>query len=108
MPQWVYPLVIGSVVLALIGVIFGLLMQRLGGVEGLASEALLREDHERLCAERMERVERRLTELFALIKENERVAVDRRHLMYGRLDEICQRLAMLEAKPGDPRLPRRP
>lgn len=104
MPEWLISILVGVVIVGLVSVIFGLLVSRLNRVEEIAGEALSRQDHERLCTERSDRVERYLTELHQLIKENDRLAIDRRHSMYGRLDEICQRLAMIEAHPGDPRL----
>lgn len=106
MADWGWILIIGGVVLGLISVIFGLLVQRLNRVETTSAAALSRADHERLCAERSERVEHQLEELLDLIKENHTTATDRRHQIYGRLDEICQRLAMIEAVKGDPRLRR--
>lgn len=126
MPEWLWALIIGGVVLGLIAVIFGLLMQRLSRIEALAettaANALTRTEHERLCSERADRIEKSfarydfdrremhaanqtmLSRIESKIDSNEALAIDRRHKLYSRMDEVCQRLAMLEAVPGDPRL----
>lgn len=106
MAEWGWILVVGGVVLGLVSVIFGLLVQRLNRVEAAAAGSLSRAEHEHLCTERSERVERQLAELQELIRDNHKTSTDRRHSMDGRLVEICQRLAMIEAVKGDPRLRR--
>lgn len=122
MPEWLIPVGIGVVIVGLVGVIFGLTMARLRTVEESIQEKLSREEHEKLCAVRNQWIERMLTKLDSDQREkhennvevlrrieskidaNDKEATDRRHDMYGRLDEICQRLALMEGLEGDPRL----
>lgn len=122
MPDWMMQVLVGVIVVGLIGVIFKLTMARLHAVETSLQGKLSREEHERLCTLRNQWIERMLKKLDSDQREkhesnvamlmrieskidiNDKEATDRRHEMYGRLDEICQRLALMEGMEGDPRL----
>lgn len=124
--EWVVSIGIGVVIVALIGVIYALWDKRLTAVETLvahfAATYLTRAEYDKLSIERADRMQglleridehrkenhianqQFLARIEAKIDSNDRETTDRRHDMYARLDEICQRLAMVEAAPGDPRL----
>jgi hypothetical protein len=124
--EWIVTLGVGGAILGLVSVIYALWEKRLSNQEKMTalilSTYITRETHDALWAERADRIEKifeitdrqhhenhevnqqLLTRIESKMDTNAREVTDRRHKMQERLDEICQRLAMLEARPDDPRL----
>lgn len=64
-----------------------------------AAGALSREEHRKLCEEREERVASDLAEIKRMMRDNNREAIDSRHKLSNRVQELALDIAILSRKP---------